>query len=290
MRFEWRPVRYRLEHLLFRSAGALFRLMGLERASGFSGAVWRRAAPWSKRQSRALGHLARALPDTTQAEREAIVGAMWENLGRTFAEAFFLPEIAAGDRVTFENEAAFDEWRRWPGGKVACAAHLANWELIIAPAARSGLHPWSIYQKIKNPRVDRDVHALRSFLYTGGLVPKDDGVPRQFLRVIRDGGTVGLMADLRDYAGLPVPFLGRPAPSTTFPALLAVTAGSPILVSCMRRLPGVRFVQSYALVPMPATGDRKADIAAVTAAVQATFDRFIRQWPDQWMWAHRRWG
>ena len=290
MRFEWRPVRYRLEHLLFRSAGALFRLMGLERASGFSGAVWRRVAPLSKRQARALGHLAQALPDTTPAEREAIVRAMWENLGRTFAEAFFLPEIAAGGRVTYENQAAFDEWRRWPGGKVACAAPRAHWALTLAPATRSGLKAWSIYKRLRNPLVDQDVHALRAHLYTGGLVPKEAGVPRQFLRVIRDGGTVGLLTDLRDYAGLPVPFLGRPAPSTTFPALLAVTAGSPILVSCMRRLPGVRFVQSYALVPMPASGDRKADIAAVTAAVQATFDRFIPQWPDQWMWAPRRWG
>lgn len=285
-----RPLRHGLEHLLFRFAAGLFRLMGLERASAVSGAIWRRFAPLSKRQARALSHLAQSLPRTTAPEREAIAASMWENLGRTFAEAFFLREIVEGDRVTYENQAAFDEWRRWPGGKVACAAHLANWELTIAPATRSGLAPWSIYQRIKNPRVDRDVHALRAFLYTGGLVPKDDGVPRRFLRVIRDGGTVGLLTDLRDYSGLSVPFLGRPAPSTTFPALLAVSAGSPILVSCMRRLPGVRFVQSYTLVPMPDSGDRKADVAAVTASVQGVFDGFVRRWPDQWMWAHRRWG
>ncbi len=198
--------------------------------------------------------------------------AMWENLGRTFAEAFFLPEIAGSPRVTFENEAAFDEWRAWPGGKVACAAHLANWELAIAPATLSGLQPWSIYKRLRNPLVDEDVHALRRGLYTGGLVPKEAGVPRQFLRVIRDGGTVGLLTDLRDGAGALVPFFGRPAHTTTFPALLALSAGSPILVSCMRRVSGVRFVQSYALVRMPDSGDRKADLLTVTAEVQAVFE------------------
>ena len=290
MRFAWRPVRYRLEHLLFRAAGGLFRRLGLERASGFSGILWRRLAPLSKRHARALGHLALALPDLSPADRDAIVGTMWENLGRTFAEAFFLPEIAGTGRVTYENQAAFDEWRAWPGGKVACAAHLANWELTIAPATNSGLRPWSIYKRLRNPLVDGDVHALRAPLYTGGLVPKDAGVPRQFLRVIRDGGTVGLLTDLRDGAGALVPFFGRPAHTTTFPALLALSAGSPILVSCMRRRPGVRFVQSYALVPMPDSGDRRADLLAVTAAVQGVFEDFIRRWPDQWMWAHKRWG
>ena len=290
MRFAWRPVRYRLEHLLFRAAGALFRVMGLERASAASGAMWRLLAPRFKRHRRALNHLAQALPDTSPAERERIVHAMWDNLGRTFAEAFFLPELAASDRVTIENPEILEAWLAWPGGKVACAAHLANWELVIAPAVRSGLAPWSIYKRLRNPLVDRDVHALRAHLYTGGLVAKDAGVPRQFLRVIRDGGTVGLLTDLRDGAGALVPFFGRPAHTTTFPSLLALTAGTPILVSCMRRVGGVRFVQSYELVPLPDSGDRKADLLALTADVQAVFERFIRQWPEQWMWAHRRWG
>ncbi|WP_237481576.1 lysophospholipid acyltransferase family protein [Lichenibacterium dinghuense] len=290
MRFDRRSVRYRLEHRLFLLAGRLFRALGLERASAASGAIWRVAAPRSKRHRRALNHLALALPDMDAARRESVVRAMWENLGRTFAEAFFLSEIAGSPRVTFENQEAFDEWRAWPGGKVACAAHLANWELTIAPATLSGLQPWSIYKRLRNPLVDDDVHALRRGLYTGGLVPKEAGVPRQFLRVIRDGGTVGLLTDLRDGAGALVPFFGRPAHTTTFPALLALSAGSPILVSCMRRVGGVRFVQSYALVRMPDSGDRKADLLTVTAEVQAVFEGFIRRWPEQWMWAHKRWG
>ncbi len=264
--------------------------MGLETASTASGAVWRHVAPFSKRHGRALGHVAAALPEKTEAEREIIVRSMWEGLGRTFAEAFFLREIVAGDRVICDDRRALDAWLDWPGGKVACSAHLANWELAVAPALATDLKLWSIYQRLKNPLVDRAVRDLRAFLYEGGLVAKDEGVPRQFLRIVRDGGAVAMLADLRDFTGISVPFLGRSAPTTTFPALLAVSAGSPILVCCMRRLPGVRFQQSFALVTMPDSGDRKADVAAVTAAIQAVFDRYIRDWPDQWMWAHRRWG
>ena len=285
-----RDARHRVEHALFRAAGAIFRALGLQRASALSGLLWRIGAPLLKRHGRALGHLATSLPDTTAAQRETIARAMWENLGRTFAEAFFLREIAAGGRVAESNRAVLDAWLGWPGGKVACAAHLANWELAVAPAQAESLDLWSIYQTLKNPRVDADVRAMRAFLYTGGLVAKNPGVPRQFLKVVRDGGTVALLSDLRDYTGIAVPFLGRPAPSTTFPALLAVAAGGPVLVCCMRRLPRVRFLQTYTLVTMPDTGDRAADVAQVTAEIQAVFDGFIRRWPEQWMWAHRRWG
>lgn len=289
MRFDKLAVRYRLEHLAFKAAARLLLSLGLERASNLSGAVWRRLAPLSKRHTRALNHLAQAFPEKSEAERRDICLGMWENLGRNFAEAFFLKEIAASGRITYEGLDAFEEWASLPAGRVACAAHLANWELAILGIMRRGLEPWSIYQKIKNPYVDDDVSVMRAFLYTGGLVAKNPALPRQFLRIVREGGTIGFLADLRDFAGAHVPFFGRPAPSTTFPALLAHSTGSPILVTCMRRLPGIRFVQTYELFALPDTGDRKQDIIATTALVQSAFERFIRQWPDQWMWAHRRW-
>ncbi|MGI3902094.1 MAG: lysophospholipid acyltransferase family protein [Janthinobacterium lividum] len=285
-----RRLRHALEYAGFRAVGLLFRGLGLQTASRVSGAVWRRVAPYSKRHARALGHVAAAMPDKSETEREIIVRSMWEGLGRTFAEAFFLREIVAGDRIAYDDRRALDAWLAWPGGKVACSAHLANWELAVAPALATDLKLWSIYQRLKNPLVDEAVRKLRGFLYRGGLVAKDEGVPRQFLRIVRDGGAVAVLADLRDFTGISVPFLGRPAPTTTFPALLAVSAGSPILVCCMRRLPDVRFQQSFHLITMPDSGDRKADIATVTTAIQAVLDRYIRDWPDQWMWAHRRWG
>ncbi len=283
-------MRFQLEYMAFRAAARLFGFLGLERASDLSGAVWRRFAPLSRRHARALGHLALAFPDKSLHERERICRGMWENLGRTFAEAFFLRKIVEEDRIACADPDVFDGWACQPGGRVACSGHMANWELSVVAATRRGLDPWGIYQRLKNPLVDRDVTAMRSFLYTGGLIAKNPALPRQFLRIIRDKGTVVLLADLRDHSGAAVPFFGRPAPSTNFPALLAQMGGSDILVACQRRLPGVRFVQYFDRVRVPDTGDRKRDLSEATAAIQAVFEKFIRQWPDQWMWAHRRWG
>lgn len=290
MRRAWLWLKYRFEYLGFLLAGQILGHLGMERASHVSGVTWRWLAPLSKRHARAIAHLGRAFPDKPLAEREAIARAMWENMGRTFGEAFHLPALAASDRISYERADLLDTWATRGGGKVACAGHLGNWELAILGITRRGAKPWSIYQRIKNPLVDRRVSAMRDFLYTGGLVQKNPALPRRFLRILREGGTIGFLADLREASGVEVPFFDLPAPSTTFPALLARTAGAPILMVRMRRTQGVRFVQSFELIETPQTDDRKRDIAATTALIQAAFERYIRDAPEQWMWAHRRWG
>lgn len=286
----WPALRYRFEHTAFRAAGLLFRSMPVEAASAVSGALWRHVAPWAHRHKRALAHLAQAFPERTGEERERIARSMWENLGRTFGESFHLRDIAESDRITFENRDVLESWANRPGGKVACAGHLGNWELAILGIARQGARPWSIYRPLKNPLVDAEVLAMRQFLYEGGLVAKGPTLPRQFMRLARDGATIAFLADQRDHGGVPVPLFGIPAPSTLFPAMLARSIDAPILMVRMRRLPGVRFIQSFELLEMPRTTHRRADIEAGTALVQSAFERYIRDAPEQWMWAHRRWS
>ena len=192
--------------------------------------------------------------------------------------------------MTFENEDVLAAWASEPGGKVACAGHLANWELAILGIMRQGAKPWSIYRAASNPLVDAEILRMRRFLYTGGLAPKSPELPRQFLKLAREGSTIAFLADQRDRGGVAVPLFGMPALSTVFPALLARTIEVPVLMVRMRRLRGVRFVQSFELLPLVVSSDRKADIKDTTALVQNAYERYIRDAPEQWMWAHLRWG
>lgn len=287
----WTALRYRLEYAVFHTIGLLFGALPVETASQVSGWLWRHLAPLSRRHGRAMANLARAFPDKGTRERERIARAMWDNLGRTFGESFHLAEIAASGRVVFENAGVLKDWAAKDGGKVACAGHLGNWELAILGIVQAGARPWTIYRRAKNPLVDAEILELRQAVYTqGGLLPKSPTLPRTCLRKVKEGGTVGLLADQRDRTGVAVPLFGVPAHSTIFPALLARSIEAPILVVRMRRLPGARFVQSFELLHGPVTDDRKSDITAATALVQSTFERYIRDAPEQWMWAHRRWG
>jgi KDO2-lipid IV(A) lauroyltransferase len=285
-----RMLRYRIEYGAFRLIGALLSALPVEVASNLSGAAWRLVAPHLGRHQRALDHLALAYPDRTVAERDGIARQMWENLGRTFAEFFHLEDLAQGDRATFLDPAAADELRRDYSRGVVCSPHIGNWELVVIAATRIGLRPAGVYQRIKNPFVDTYVNGVRQRLYPGGLHVKGGDAAKRLIRFAKAGGTVALLADLRENRSISVPFFGHPARSTTFPAFVARTLGLPLFAGGAIRMAGCRFRLQIEEVPVPVTADRDADIAVATAALQACFEKLIRAHPEQWMWAHRRWG
>ncbi len=285
-----KTLRYRIEYGAFRLVGALLTALPVEVASNLSGAAWRLVAPHLGRHRRALDHLALAYPDRPPGERDAIARQMWENLGRTFAEFFHLRELAAGQRVTFSQPGAAELLTKTYSNAVVCAPHLGNWELSVVGATRIGFKPAGVYQRIKNPFVDAYASNMRRLLYPGGLYVKGGEAAKRLMRHAKDGGTVALMADLRENRSITVPFFGHPARSTTFPAFIARTLRIPLFAGGAIREGGCRFRLEIEEVAVPVTEDRDADIVAATAALQASFERLIRAHPEQWMWAHRRWG
>jgi Kdo2-lipid IVA lauroyltransferase/acyltransferase len=281
-------LRYRLEYAGFRLIQAAATAVPLDAVSSASGFCWRLIAPHLYRQERALKNLALAYPELPLKERKKLAADMWENLGRTFAESFHLKEIVAQKRIRFEPEERFDAIGRG-GPFVVCGLHLGNWEIVAYAGKRMGVPLTGVYQRLSNPLVDEATHKLRAFLYEGSLLPKAPVTARTLLRKAQEGGYPAFLADLRDDRGARVPFFGHPARSNTFPALLARTTGLPLYAGAAFREPNVRFVIRIERVPVPHTNDRAADAIAATAALQKQFEAFIREAPEQWMWAHRKW-
>lgn len=280
--------RHRLEYAGFLLVAWFFRALPVETASNVGGRLWRWIAPLIRRHRRAVAQLRAAFPEKSEAECERIARDMWEGLGRVFAETFHLDEIVAQGRITADpaSFAALPENRSF----IAAAPHQGNWEIAVAGLLQFGGRGAGIYQRLKNPLADAYLRRMRAPLYPGGLWPKQDDAARLALRHLRRGGVLATMADLRDNTGVPTPFFGRPAPTSTFPAFAARATGVPLLAAEIVREPGVRFTISLTPVPVPRTQDRNADILAGTTALHAAFEASIRRHPEQWMWVHRRWG
>ena len=280
--------RHRLEYAGFRLAVAGARMLPIEASSWVSGKLWRLIASRLYRQKRALENIALAFPEMPLAQRKALAGDMWENLGRTFAESFKLSAIDAGDRVGFEPPERFDALARG-GPFIVCSLHLGNWEVLGIAGKHIGVPLTGVYQRLSNPLVEDQIYKMREPFYGGGLLPKTPMTARTLLRTIRAGGYPCFLADLRDDRGAQVPFFGYPSRSNTFPALLARVTGLPLYACAAFRHPGVRFTIRIEPIAVPHTGDRDADAVAATAALQLQFESFIRAAPEQWMWAHRKW-
>jgi len=281
-------VRHFVEYAAFAALAAVATALPLDWASAVSGFLWRLIAPRLARQKRALDNLALALPEATEADRRRIVLTMWENLGRTFAEFFHVQQILAEQRVALEPFEKFEAIATG-GPFVVCTLHLGNWELAAQAGQRFGLPLAGVYQKLTNPLVDRWLYEHRRALYPGGLFDKSPATSRALIKLARAGGYPAFVGDLREGRGVEVPFFGRPAWSNPFPALIARVAGIPLYAAAVVRRDGAHFVMRVEPVEVPRGGDRDADVLATTAAVQARFEQFIRDNPEQWMWAHRRW-
>ncbi|MGO4870023.1 MAG: lysophospholipid acyltransferase family protein [Roseiarcus sp.] len=281
-------VRYIVEYVVFALTAALIRALPLETASRWSGLGWRAVAPHLRRHQRALDNLALALPETSVAERQRIALAMWDNLGRTFAEFFHLRQIDAEGRVVMETADSLRAIVR-AGPFVVCGLHMGNWELLPVAGMQLGMKLAGVYQTLTNPLVDRAIYQMRAPLFPSGLMDKSPATARALLRLARDGGSLAFLADLREGRGVETPFFGRPARSNPFPALIARTTGLPLYAARLLRLPDAHFSLRIEPVEVPKTNDRNADVQAATAALQARFEEFIREAPEQWMWAHRRW-
>jgi Kdo2-lipid IVA lauroyltransferase/acyltransferase len=280
--------RDRLEYLGFRALQAAATALPLEVASWSSGLAWRLIAPRLHRQERVLRNLKLAFPELSDRDRKRIAAAMWENLGRTFGESFHLREIAADERISFEPKERLEEMIRG-GPCVVCGMHLGNWEVVGYTGKLMGASFTAVYQRLSNPFVDEESRKLRAFLYGGGLLPKTPVTARALMKAAKSGGYPAFLADLRDDNGAAVPFFGKPALSTVFPALLARKTGLPLYAGAAFREPKVRFVIRIARVEIPRTADEAADAVAGTAALHAQFEAFIRRAPEQWIWAHRKW-
>ena len=122
-------------------------------------------------------------------------------------------------------------------------------------------------------------------------VPRDGALPR-LLRILRRGGHVAFLIDQHAGSdGLWVNFFGRPASTTPAPAVLALRTNTPIVTGYGCRTGDGFQYEFFCDSPLQpeSTGDRKQDVKRITATLNARLESYVRRFPDQWLWGHRRW-
>jgi Kdo2-lipid IVA lauroyltransferase/acyltransferase len=297
-----RDLQFRLEYLVLRAVAGAVRLVPLDAATHLSAWCWRRLAPLinPKRHNRALDNLRIAFPEKSEEERKAIALKHWENLGRVMAETMRIDQLIADpSRLTIKNPEVFSRYSSKLGPIVGASLHMGNWELAIWPLTIAGADPACVYRSVNNPYVDRYVRYQRRDLYPGGLfgrgrVEGDHGESQKTARLIMDyvrrGGRLGVVCDLYDKTGLPVPFFGKDARTVTIPAMIARRTGARIWMSrCMRVGNHSRFEIELKELRVPRTANHSDDVKWATAAMTRQFEEWVREMPEQWMWSNRRW-
>ncbi|MEO1280211.1 MAG: lipid A biosynthesis acyltransferase [Pseudomonadota bacterium] len=297
-----KDLQFRLEYGILRAVVGAVRLFPLEVAASWSANAWRILAPRinPKRHLRALENLKIAFPEKSDEQRLSLCNAHWENLGRVMAETMQIDRfVQSPDRIEIKTRQMFERYRNKMGSAVGVSLHQGNWELAILPFTLAGGNPAAIYRSVNNPYVDQYLRDQRKDLYPGGLfgrgvVEGNHGDDRRTARLItdfvRNGGRLGMVCDLFDRTGIPVPFFGQPARTQAIGAMIARRTGARIWLSrCKRIGTSSRFEIELRELRVPRTKNQSEDITWVMTEMQKVFEEWVRDAPEQWMWSNRRW-
>jgi Kdo2-lipid IVA lauroyltransferase/acyltransferase len=268
-----------------------FGLLPLEWASAVGAILARTLGPRFGISKRARLNIRRALPELSEPEITRIIAEMWDNLGRIVAEYPHLREVRVfeyGGRVEtlgFEHiDRAIATGRRM----IIFSGHIANWEIGMLAAVQCGIPVAQIYRAANNPLVDRMITRFRG---TGGeLIPKGIVAARRAIAVLRRGAHLTMLADQKMNHGVPAPFFGRTAMTSSALAALALRFDCDVLPARVERLGGARFrLTVFPPLALPHSGDHHADVAALMRQVNQTLEGWIRDRPGEWFWLHQRW-
>jgi Kdo2-lipid IVA lauroyltransferase/acyltransferase len=256
------------------------------------GAVAWRAVP----RLRAVGlrNLSLAFPEWSEGRREAVLQKLYRNLGWQLAEFCQMPKYTRENTPNFLRYQGLEHYlaaREQGRGVLILTGHLGAWELSSFWHSLMGYPMSMVIRRLDNARVDRLVNGIRC-LHGNRVLHKDD-FARGLISAMRQGETVGILMDtnMTPPQGVFVPFFGLEACTASGMARVARKTGAAVV-------PGFLLweeaEQKYVLHFGPAlevqcSDDDEADAIANTARFTAAIESYVRRYPEQWLWVHRRW-
>ena len=246
-----------------------------------------------KERGVAFQNLRDCFPEKTAAEREKLVRTVFTNLAKNGVELFNIYKLKKSnvDRwITVEGLEKTERALSRGKGFIMLACHFGNWELMSVYFSLIGYPSNIIARRVYFDRYDRFMQNLRAS--KGINVVYRDESPRKILKALRNNEALGIIADqdIDSIDGVFVDFFGRPAHTSTAPVALALATEAQIIPGFLVREKNNRH---RLLIENPIEIEKKSTkeetLKFNTQKWSRVVESYIRKYPGQWVWMHKRW-
>ncbi|MGA7754847.1 MAG: lysophospholipid acyltransferase family protein [Candidatus Sulfotelmatobacter sp.] len=241
-----------------------------------------------------MRNLELALPEKNDAERKRIVRGVFTSLGRQLAELCQFPRYTlenVDDVVVYDGLENYLQARARGKGVLFLTAHFGGWELSAFTHSLHGYWLHVVMRPMDNPYLDRMIEHYRT-MHGNKTVAKDDFV-RGLLAAMKAGETVGILMDtnMTPPQGVFVDFFGIPACTASGLARIALRTDAAVVptFTIWDEAIGKYRLRFDPVLELIRTGDQERDIVANTQMFTKLIEDYVRKYPDQWLWVHRRW-
>ena len=286
----------KLEYYAVRGVVGAIGLLPLQTSMKAGAAFGRFAQKFGGRLNRVgKRNLEIALPDLNEAEQQKILQGCFESLGRQLGLVAHFKNFKHDDvhaLLEVEGKEHFDRAYARGKGVLFYTGHFGSWEIfnLVPPAFGYGMN--ILVRRIDNPLVENFVESLRTKFGAHTIDKKTSA--RQMFRLLQKGELLGIVADLnaQEREGVFVDFFGIPASTTSGLAKLALRTDAAVLPAFVIWQPAK---QKYLLkleppVEIEKTGDNARDVRELTQKATKVIEQYVRDFPEQWMWIHKRWN
>ncbi|MGQ3673420.1 lipid A biosynthesis lauroyl acyltransferase [Xanthobacter sp. TB0136] len=241
-------------------------------------------------------NLTAAFPEKSAAEINRMIRGIWANMGRLTADFAqqdrlwdYDPARPDAGRIEVVGAHILERLRTDDRPALFFTAHTGNWELCAIAGAKFDVPGGVLYRAPNNKKAADLIEEMRSETMPYLIRARRDA-GRVMARMLSEGQHLGMLVDQYWTGGPEVMFFGRPCATNPTLARLARQFECPVHGMRVIRLPGARFrVEITEEIEMPRDGEGKIDVQAGMQVVTSVIETWVREYPEQWLWLHRRW-
>jgi KDO2-lipid IV(A) lauroyltransferase len=290
----WKKIRNDLSYLLALAVIRFLRILPRPVAIKFMRLLARFVFLFAKKERRKiLRHLSMAYgSEKTPEEIQKICKNVFLHFFSVVTDYVRLPGMSRDDinkMVTVDGVENLKKAYAKGKGVILLTAHFGNWELLGAWTAQNGFPLKVVGKRLFDQHFDKLVVNIRNEAGYGNI-SRGNGT-KEIIRTLGKGQGIGMLIDQdTDVQGVFVDFFGHPAHTASAPFRLAKKYDTPIIPIFARLRSDFSYhIECLEPVAIADSADEDQDMVDTLQRCSDAIEQFIRQYPEQWAWMHRRW-